>query len=76
MEMPLWFPDSDPDAAGFGAINCQKAIAAGLTFRPLPDTLRDTLAWDAARPASRAWRAGLPPEREAELLKAWHDRLE
>jgi len=69
-EMPLWLPDSDPDAVGFSAFNCHKAIAAGLTFRPLADTIRDTLAWAATRPADWQWRAGLTPEREAELLRA------
>ncbi|MBL8055402.1 MAG: NAD-dependent epimerase/dehydratase family protein [Anaerolineales bacterium] len=71
-ELPLWIPDSDPDAAGFSAFDCGKALAAGLTFRPLAETVRDTLTWAAARPAEHAWRAGLPAEREAELLRLWH----
>ena len=70
MEVPLWIPQSDPDAAGFNAINCQKAFAAGLTFRPLADTVRDTLAWDATRPADVERRAGIKPEREAHYLQA------
>ncbi len=73
MEMPLWIPESDPEAHGFFAFNSDKAIAAGLTFRPGADTGRDTLAWDATRPADIEWRAGLKPEREAELLRAWRD---
>ena len=73
-EVPLWIPESDPASAGFFTFNCDKAIAAGLTFRPLADTIRDTLAWDATRPADREWRAGLKPERETELLGAWRDR--
>ena len=71
-EMPLWIPDSDPDSVGFSTFNCRKAIAAGLAFRPLAETVGDTLAWDATRPADHPWRAGLEPEREAELLQAWH----
>lgn len=74
MEMPLWIPASDPDSAGFSAVNCQKAIAAGLTFRPLAETVRATLDWDATRPADRAWKAGLTREREAEVLRAWHEQ--
>lgn len=74
MEMPLWIPESDEGAAGFSAFNCRKAIAAGLTFRPLADTVRDTLAWASTRPADHAWRAGLPSEREAAALKAWSDQ--
>lgn len=71
IELPLWIPASDPDAAGFSAIDCRKALQAGLTFRPLAETVRDTLAWAATRPADHAWRAGLTPEREAELLARW-----
>jgi 2'-hydroxyisoflavone reductase len=38
--------------------------------------VRDTLAWHATRPAERQaqLRSGLPPEREAALLAAWHAR--
>jgi len=56
---------------GFFAFDSSKAMAAGLTFRSVPDTVRDTLAWDATRPADTQRRAGLKPEREAELLQAW-----
>jgi 2'-hydroxyisoflavone reductase len=73
-EMPLWLPEGDPAFAGFEGVDCAKAIAAGLRFRPLADTIRDTLAWDAMRPADREWRAGLGREREAELLEAWQAR--
>jgi 2'-hydroxyisoflavone reductase len=72
MELPLWIPESDAAFAGFLAVDCRRAIAAGLTFRPLAETACDTLAWDATRPADREWKAGLRPEREAELLAAWH----
>jgi 2'-hydroxyisoflavone reductase len=70
-ELPLWVPAREESMAGFSAVNCGKAIAAGLTFRPLADIVRDTLAWDATRPADREMRAGLKPEREAEVLAAW-----
>jgi 2'-hydroxyisoflavone reductase len=80
-ELPLWIPQSDPDMVGFSDVNCAKAIAAGLVFRDLAATVRDTLAWDATRtdaaePPARALqpRAGLAPEREQELLRAWHSR--
>jgi 2'-hydroxyisoflavone reductase len=69
-EVPLWVPD-EPDHAGFSAIDCRGAIGEDLTFRPLPDTVADTLAWDQTRPADGPPRAGLAPEREQELLTAW-----
>ena len=46
-----------------------KAIGAGLTFRPIDDTVAATLAETEVVPG-----IGLEPEREAELLAAWHGR--
>lgn len=71
MELPLWLPE-EGDHAGMHSVDCSKAFAAGFTFRPLAQTVRDTLAWDATRPADHEWRAGMKPEREAELLREWH----
>lgn len=65
VEMPLWVPQSDDD------VSIAKALAAGLTTRPLADIVRDTLAWDYTRPADTPRRAGLAPEREAQILAAW-----
>ncbi|MBK9712329.1 MAG: NAD-dependent epimerase/dehydratase family protein [Kouleothrix sp.] len=72
IELPLWVPESDPDTLGFSDVDCSKAIAAGLTFRDLAATVRDTLDWDAARPPEYEWRAGLAAAREMELLARWH----
>jgi len=75
MEMPVWvYPE--PETRGFSAWDCSKAIAAGLTFRPLADTARDTLAWWKARPeAERNLRTGVAPEKERAILEAWHARV-
>jgi 2'-hydroxyisoflavone reductase len=73
MELPLWMPEK-PELAGFSAVNCARAYAAGLTFRPLAETVRDTLAWDRTLPADAERRAGLKPERETELLQAWREK--
>lgn len=67
MGLPLWLPEG-PEHAGFSTVSIAKAAAAGLRFRPAVETAADTLAWAAARPADHQWRAGLAPEREAELL--------
>lgn len=79
-EIPVWLPESG-DTAGFSTVNCRKAIGAGLTFRPIVDTARATLAWDAERKAEAASEgaelpsaAGLAPEREQQLLEAWWAR--
>ena len=65
-EMPLWMPEA---YNGIFLVNNDKAITAGLTFRPLSDTIKDTLTWDATRSSNIEWRAGLKPVRERELLK-------
>lgn len=69
-EMPLWIPSDDPMAAGLDTINGSRAFGSGLTTRPLAETVADTLAWHATRPAGTVMRSGLSPEREAALLRA------
>jgi len=71
-EVPLWIQRKDNE--GFHTSNVNKAIAAGLTFRPLAETIRDTLAWHSRRPADHEWRNGLKPDKEQTLLAAWHAR--
>jgi 2'-hydroxyisoflavone reductase len=72
-DMPVWVPPRGEEA-GMGRISIQRALAKGLTFRPLADTARDTLTWFKSQPAERQakLKAGLSPEREAEVLAAWH----
>jgi 2'-hydroxyisoflavone reductase len=74
IEVPLWIPATDGQSDGLLDIDIAKARAAGLTFRDIADTVRDTLAWDRTRPADTERRAGLAPERERALLQAWHER--
>jgi nucleoside-diphosphate-sugar epimerase len=63
-DLPLWLaPVTNPETANFLAIDVGKAIAAGLRFRPLAETVRDTL-----EQAETSAEAGLDPERERELL--------
>jgi len=71
--LPIWVPPNEGPYAGYGQVGNARAIAAGLTFRPLATTVADLLAWFAAQPAERqaTLRAGITREREAELLKAW-----
>jgi 2'-hydroxyisoflavone reductase len=66
-DMPVWIPDT-AEEAGFSRFDVSKAIQAGLTFRPLEETVRDTIDWAKTRPPEYEWRAGLKPEREQELL--------
>ena len=69
MELPLWIVD--PAFRGMHAVDVSRAVAAGLTFRPVDETVRDTAAWDASR-GEPELATGLSTEREAELLAAWH----
>ena len=62
-ELPLWLPDRD--AWALMRRDNAAAVAAGLTFRPFEETVRDTREWDAAEPGDRPT---LAREREAEIL--------
>jgi nucleoside-diphosphate-sugar epimerase len=64
MELPLWVVDAE--MAGLLRADSSRAIAAGLTFRPLEDTVRGAL-----EQAQLTDDAGMKPEREAELLEEW-----
>lgn len=98
-DMPVWVPPKG-ESAGFHRRTIARATAAGLTFRPIAETVRDTLAWwpreverrsrvtqemiDLAVKEGKAQppltdptkpRAGIKPEREAEVLAAWHKKI-
>lgn len=73
-ELPVWVPESDPAMSGFFSFDNRKALAAGLTFRPVDETVRDALEWAATRPPDYAPKAGLACERERELLNAWESK--
>jgi 2'-hydroxyisoflavone reductase len=68
-DMPVWIP-GDGETFGFHRRDIGRAIAASLTFRPLPLTAADALAWFRTLPSERQskLRAGLTPERESDLL--------
>ena len=74
--LPIWVPSKDSEYAGYGSVSNQRAIAAGLTFRPLATTVQDLLAWFRSLPAERQAKlnAGITREKEVELLKVWHAR--
>ena len=72
-DMPVWVPPRGEEA-GLGRTSIKKALTAGITFRSLAETARDTLAWFKTLPAERqkTLKAGLTPEREAAVLAEWH----
>ena len=73
-EMPLWLPEEDaPALKGAMLINCDKAAGAGLTFRSLQDTIKDTLAWWKTEGATEDMKAGIERDKEEALLRKWHE---
>ena len=63
-ELPLWIaPRANPSDAYFLAIDTAEALAAGLRFRPLAETVTDTLAEAETVPG-----VGLGARRERQLL--------
>jgi len=63
MELPLWLPE---DGWPLMERDVSAAVAAGLTFRPLEETARDTFEWDRTQPGDRPT---LTREKEAEILR-------
>ena len=77
-DMPVWI--SPKGRPGFSQRSSAKAVAKGLTFRPLADTARATLDWHTQRPAvdqqalADGKIAGMSAEREAAVVAAWKAR--
>ncbi len=66
-DLPLWLPSG---GANMLRVGITRALDAGLSFRPLAETVRDTLSWALAQPPGQP-SVGLSPERERDLLAAW-----
>jgi 2'-hydroxyisoflavone reductase len=68
-EFPIWVSTLGEEA-GIGDVSIARALKAGLTFRPLGETIQSTLAWWDSLPEDRRAkaRAGLAPEKEAAAL--------
>jgi 2'-hydroxyisoflavone reductase len=75
-DLPVWVPPVG-DTAGFTQRSIARAVAAGLTFRPFADTVRETLAFYERQTDARKaqLRAGLTADREAAVLAAWKARV-
>jgi 2'-hydroxyisoflavone reductase len=77
MDLPVWVTPGG-EMAGMSAVSTARAVARGLKFRPTVDTARDTLTWFNGLPPERQAalqkRGGLSPEREREVLAAWHQQ--
>ena len=58
-DIPTWIPE---DGQSMYRISCQRAMDAGLTLRPLEETMRDVRAWDVDR-GEPELKAGMSAER-------------
>lgn len=75
-DMPVYVPLGGSDA-GHPYIDVTKALRQGLTFRPISETIRNTLNWWSTVSSERKekpLRSGLTSEREQELLAIWHKK--
>ena len=75
-ELPMWF-DAKGEMAGFGTMSNARAVKAGLRFRPILETAKDTLAWLATVPEDKHKQlasTGISREKEAKVLAAWKAR--
>ena len=72
-EFPIWTSSKGPYIS-YLTTNIDKALKHGLTFRSLSDTTRATLEWFRKQTPARQlrMRAGIKPQRESEVLAAWH----
>ena len=73
LHMTVWVPAGE-EYAGFSTSNIDRAIEAGLSFRPLADTTVATMEYWNSLPEERREKpkAGCPAELEEKVLKAWH----
>jgi 2'-hydroxyisoflavone reductase len=71
--LPIWAPPTG-ETAGFHTWSNSRAVKAGLKFRSVGATARDSLTWFKQQPEAsqkKLW-AQMPPESEATLLATWH----
>ena len=76
LDFPPWAPMSGETAAA-SLTSTARAQKAGLKIRPMQETVIDTLAWFRTLPPERQakLRAGIDPQKETDVLKAWHEKV-
>ena len=74
-DLPLWVPPNT-NFSGFTQVNIDRALASGIRFRSVAETIQDSLAWYRMfeKRDMASLQAGLSLQREAELLRKWHGR--
>ncbi|WP_419164833.1 SDR family oxidoreductase [Candidatus Palauibacter sp.] len=70
---PLWYSQNGP-ARALARVRSHRGVEAGLKFRPLAVTARETLDWFLSEPEERRRQLQLNLERDAGILEAWRRR--
>jgi len=76
-ELPLWIPENDEESGGLFLGDNKRAVAAGLTYRPILDTIKETLEWDVREggPSDSPIRVTpISRKREASILAGRQER--
>ena len=75
-EMTAWMP-SGGEFDGFCSFENSNAVKAGIKYRPLAVTARDTLEWWQTLPDERTRepKAGLSITKEIKVLKKWKSKI-
>ncbi len=75
-EITAWMP-SGGEFDGFCSFDNSNAVKAGIKYRPLAVTAKDTLKWWKTLPQERREnpKAGLSISKEKEVLKKWKSKL-
>jgi 2'-hydroxyisoflavone reductase len=73
-DLPVWTSPEGEDAGG-GLVSNARAVAKGLTLRPIKAIAKDTLDWWKKQPKERTakLKSGLGEDREKAVLAAWHE---
>ncbi len=72
-DMPMWIPN-EGDEVGFGTNSNARALKAGIRFRPVGETAKDTLAWLDTLPEDQRKKvrsSGIKRDKEDKLLAEW-----
>ena len=76
-ELPLWIPENDEESGGLFLGDNKRAVTAGLTYRPILDTIKETLEWDVREggPSDSPIRVTpISRKREASILAGRQER--
>jgi 2'-hydroxyisoflavone reductase len=71
VRLPMVMP---PAMRGLARVSSARAVAKGLTFRPVRQTAADTLAWFRGAPSAVTEGLKIDMARDAQLMQAWKAR--